>query len=278
MAEILNMQSGDTENTPSPPGHDEAMIKKFDDSQAPATTGKPEKPADVPDKFWNAETGEVDYASMVKSYNELSKKLGSDTPKAEDEAEDKGLKIDPATATTEEVKAEMAKAGVDYAALETEYAANGGLTDDTYAKLAAAGHDRARVDQYIAGQVALAEKIQAEVYAVAGGSPETFRAMAAWASENLPGDEIDAFNSVLDTRNVAQWKLATAGLYAKYTASVGNPGKLLQGETAVTSDAGDKYESMRQYVEDVKNPSYQNDHAFRAKVLAKLARSPANLR
>jgi len=50
-----------------------------EDSTAPeaATDGVPERPADVPEKFWDAATGTVRTEALLKSYAELERKLGS---------------------------------------------------------------------------------------------------------------------------------------------------------------------------------------------------------
>ena len=50
-----------------------------EDSTAPeaATDGVPERPADVPEKFWDAATGAVRTEALLKSYAELERKLGS---------------------------------------------------------------------------------------------------------------------------------------------------------------------------------------------------------
>ncbi len=44
-----------------------------------------QKPEGVPDKFWNAETGEVRIDALLKSYAELEKKLSSSIPQPEDD-------------------------------------------------------------------------------------------------------------------------------------------------------------------------------------------------
>ena len=78
----------DTTEEPTPDivvGSDEynkQMADKFDASQesTPEDTEEkveiPEKPDGIPAKFYNKATGEVDYASLTKSYNELEKGRG----------------------------------------------------------------------------------------------------------------------------------------------------------------------------------------------------------
>src|SRR3954465_11008039 len=42
-----------------------------------ATDGVPARPADVPEKFWDAAAGTVRTEALLKSYAELERKLGS---------------------------------------------------------------------------------------------------------------------------------------------------------------------------------------------------------
>ena len=54
---------------------------------APASPDKPERPAGVPEKFWNPELGTVRTEALLKSYLELERKLGSMAPPPTDEGD-----------------------------------------------------------------------------------------------------------------------------------------------------------------------------------------------
>ena len=84
-----------SEQPADPEGHDEAMVKLVDDANTIPEEGIKEnvevaaKPESVPDKFYNAETGAVDYDAMAKSYAELEKKQsGKQEEKVEESAEE----------------------------------------------------------------------------------------------------------------------------------------------------------------------------------------------
>ena len=89
-----------SEQPAEPEGHEEAMVKKIDDANTMPEEGIKEnvevaaKPECIPDKFYDADTGKVDYDAMAKSYNELEKKQSGkpeveppvEEPKTADEA------------------------------------------------------------------------------------------------------------------------------------------------------------------------------------------------
>lgn len=51
-------------------------LEVIDENVAPAVAPV-ERPADIPEKFWNSEEGAVRIDALVKSYNELERKLGA---------------------------------------------------------------------------------------------------------------------------------------------------------------------------------------------------------
>jgi len=95
MAKLDNVEETSVDVPPEAgtDAYNKEMADKFDASQG---TEQPEevaveeeapveiaaKPDGVPDKFYNKETGEVDYASLTKSYNELEKGIGKTKAKS----------------------------------------------------------------------------------------------------------------------------------------------------------------------------------------------------
>lgn len=71
-----------------PEGADPSTYK--DSLSAPETPAKPERPAHIPEKFWDAEAGAVRTDDLVKSYAELEAKHRS--PKSEDKPADEAAK------------------------------------------------------------------------------------------------------------------------------------------------------------------------------------------
>lgn len=252
------------EAKPEDQGHIDAMVKKAetgtntDGQQAAPTDGKPEWLGD----FESPE-------AMAKAYQELRSKMSKDGAPKEDAPKAEATSK-PEEASREQAAEAAKSAGVDMAALETEFAEHGGLTDATYESLEKAGFDKATVDSYIAGQQALADASQARIEEHVGGA-ETLENMIEWAATNLSEEEKVAFNNTVDAADEAGLKLALDGLKAKYVASEGNEPNLVGGATK--GNSGGVFRSTAEMKAAMSDPRYAKDPAYRADVEAKLLRS-----
>lgn len=107
------------------------------------------------------------------------------------------------------------------------------------------------------------------VYSAVGGE-EQYGNMINWAKDNFSDAEIDAYDAVIETGNMAQINLALQALYYRYTDSMGQDGELLQGKPA---QAQNGFRSQAELIEAMNDPRYDNDPAYRQDVLNKLDRS-----
>ncbi len=115
----------------------------------------------------------------------------------------------------------------------------------------------------------MADQFQAKAYSITQGEQQ-YKSMTDWVANNLTQEEINSFNQgVSSDDNTALFTIR--GMYARYNAENREP-KLSLGETSQSS-VGDRYESIAQLKEDMKNPMYDKDPAFRKKVETKLSRS-----
>lgn len=195
---------------------------------------------------------------MEKAYKELESKLGKSQEETQDET--------PEVNSRDEAEQFAESKGVDYSALEAEFENTGGLSDDTYQKLADSGIPRELVDQYINGQQAMAEQQATQLFSITGGE-EGYSEMISWAMENLSADEQNAFNKSLTDTNTAAF--AIQGLYARYSADQGP--RLVKGGSNPSGVGG--YQSKAEMTQDMHNPLYRRDPAFRAQVARKIAKS-----
>ena len=254
-----------SEQPADPEGHDEAMVKKIDDANTIPEEGiiadnveVAAKPEGIPDKFYDAETGKVDYDAMAKSYTELEKKQ-SGKPEVEESVEE------PKTADEA-----VEKAGLDMAKLTEEYDTNEGLTDDSYAALEAVGIPKATVDQYIEGQKALVAQAQNEAYSITDGK-EGYEAMSGWAKANLSAEELANYNTQVNSPISKVREMAIRGLHAQFSADSGEGKPLVHGGATTGSTSG--YSSRAQMIAAMQDSKYKSDPAYRAEVEAKVARS-----
>ena len=258
-----------SEQPAEPEGHEAAMVKKIDDANTMPEEGIQEnvevaaKPEGIPDKFYDAETGKVDYDAMAKSYTELEKKQSG-------QKEDPKEPIDepPVTDAADDA---VSKAGLDMTALTAEYDQNEGLADASYAALEAAGIPKATVDQYIQGQKALVSQAQTEAYSLTDGK-EGYEAMSGWAKANLSAEELGNYNTQVNSPNSKVREMAIRGLHAQFSADSGDGKPLVHGNNSATGNTGG-FGSRAQMVAAMQDSKYQSDPAYRAEVEAKVARS-----
>jgi len=264
-------------NTPQPgtPEYDAAMVAKFDAANPQAVTPEPAtRPEHVPEKFWNAETGQVDMAAWAQSYKELEQKQSQAPASAAAEKPAVGADgkpVENAGDAAGDAAEVLAGKGLDINTFSQEFQNAGALSDESYAKLETAGIPKAMVDAYIAGQAALGEQRNAQGYEIAGGKDE-FAKMTEWAKTGFNAAEIAAFNTAV-TGTAEQMQLAVAGLRARYEAANGREPGLLGGKPGNAGAPG--YASRAEMTSDMKDPRYAKDPAFRAKVEAKLAATTA---
>ena len=249
----------------APEGHDQAMIDLVDKSSVPpqgdplaTTDGSQDRPQWLPEKFKSPE-------DMAKAYAELESKLGAPKDPAATQTPD------PSVATPNDAQNALSEKGLDLTEFSKEFSEKGELSPESYEKLSKSGFDKALVDQYIAGQRALADDYANTVKSEAGGD-EKYSEMVQWAKANMSQSEIDAFNKAVDSGNKDQAKLAVLGLKASFEKSNGREPNLLSGGTRGAAE-GDVFESTAQLTKAMSDPRYREDPAYRAKVQAKLGRS-----
>jgi len=266
------------ELTPESPEYVAEMAKKGEAAvnggvQPELTPVIAPKPEGVPDKFYNPVTGEVDYASLTKSYVELEKAKSKpvEPPKEAPKVEAKAESKDDSKAPEDAAGKAVADAGLDMSSLNTEYQTNGQLTQESYDKLAKAGITADVVDGYIEGQKARVQVMQSEAHAVTEGK-EGYEAMIEWAKANATPTEIQAYNKAVNSSVQSERELAVRGMWARYGADSGNTGNLITNKVNLKGGEG-SYESRAQMMTDMQNPKYKSDPAFRKSVETKLANS-----
>jgi len=108
---------------------------------------------------------------------------------------------------------------------------------------------------------------EGQIKSVAQGN---YDAMAEWANENLPQEEIDAFDEVVTGGSISQAKLAVQGLYARYQNEVGAKPKLTQG--AVSGVSTMPFKSMQELARAQSDPRYKSgDKAYHEEIDRRLS-------
>ncbi len=212
-----------------------------------------DRPEWLPEKFKSPE-------DMSKAYSELEKKLGQPTEEASEEPEQVEEKAENETEQTEENTSEAYQAVAE--ASKEFFENDGQLSEETYNTLEKAGLPRDLVDSYAAGQQALQQSEEGQIKSVAQGN---YEAMAEWANENLPQEEVDAFDEAVTGGTVSQAKLAVQGLYARYQNDVGAKPKLTQG--GVNGVSTMPFRSMQELARAQSDPRYKSgDKAYHEEI------------
>lgn len=236
----------------------------------------PVKPEHVPEKFWDAKTGVVNYEGWSTAHTALETQFHNKDkdkePKLDSEgkpipADDKPAADDPSKEVLETPAATKAAAN---------YAENGKLEDSDYTALEAQGISRDMADSYIAGKEAAADKINNAAYEPAGGK-EQYETMVAWAAENLDETSKTAFNSQLATGDAAVISAAVASLKAVYSETETIEGDR-QGGGPTSGNSGtfasrtEMTAAMNKIGEDGRR-QYDVDPAYRNEVIRKIGNS-----
>ena len=225
---------------------------------------------------------------LEKAYKELQTKLSrgeSTKPEAEDDstADDQAADDeDKPDGDAREIYGDLIggkldDAGIDFQDMNVRWQQSGTLESGDYDQLAEAGFNKDMVDAYLSGlqykaaqDTALSVKEVTSIKESLGGEAE-YNKMIQWAGANLPPEEVEGFNQIINTQPMSAVKMAVAGLHARYTAVEGREPRLIGGRASKGSS--DKFESTAQLVEAMSDPRYSKDPAYQRKVQEKLGRS-----
>ena len=217
-------------------------------------------------KYKNAE-------ELEKAYVELQKKLGDkeeETEKVstEEQPEDKPQLSEGATLITDASK---------------EYFDNGNkLSDETLAKFSSLSsqdlikaymevQSNPEFQQQQAAPPAEISTAQINQIKNSAGGEKAYSNIVNWAKTNLPEDQINAFDEVVNTGSVQAIQLAVSGLKAQYDNANGVEGRMVTGKAAPQN--GDVFRSQAELVRAMSDRRYDNDPAYRQDVIEKLDRS-----
>lgn len=215
----------------------------------------------VPDKFKNAETGEVDVQALLASYNHLEQKLGGGPEVVEETPTEEPDSTEEVEASEEE-DAPPPEGALDK--YSQEFFESGELKEESYTALESMGYPKDLVNSFIEGQKALVANEQESLYAEVGGA-EAYSKMSEWAAMNMTEEAKLAYNSAVQSGDMEQARLAIRGLRDSYSQSEGVAPNLLQGK-ANRMPAAAPFRSTAQLVEAMSNPKYKTDPAYREDV------------
>lgn len=208
-----------------------------------------------------------DAAELEKAYIELEKKLGTGNYNEE-----------PQQVEEEYDSTDSDDYGVEFlSAVNEELALNGELSEETLALF----DDLSSRDlfnafqryQEVAGSEPqgreMSDQEVNQIQNMVGGA-NNYNQLTAWAADNFSAEEIEAFDSLVDTGNSAAVKLALQALQYRYTDAMGYEGEMIQGKPARSQET---FRSQAELVRAMSDSRYDTDPAYRQDVIEKLERS-----
>ena len=215
-----------------------------------------------------------DAEELEKAYIELQQKLGQPrdeaTPEPKEEEESEVPKQDE----------ELTEAQTLIGEASAEFYANDGTISTEMMDKLGSMDAKDLVQTYMEMQAVndaaptevpdLSDRDVMEIHDMAGGADE-YSQITSWAGENLPTEDVEAFDSLIATGQMGAIRLAVAGLRSIYSEKVGYEGRMLSGKAA--TETVDAFRSQAEVVRAMQDPRYENDPAYRNDVFNKLDRS-----
>ena len=221
-------------------------------------------------KYKSAEELEKAYVELQKKLGESKEEEDTDQASAEPEPEDKPQLSEGATLITDASK---------------EYFDNGNkLSPETLAKFSSLSSQdliKAYMEvqsnpEFQAQAAPPAEITTAQINQIknSAGGEKAYANIVNWAKTNLPQDQVQAFDEVVNTGSVQAIQLAVAGLKSEYVNANGAEGRMYTGKAP--TNKGDVFRSQAELVRAMSDPRYDNDPAYRQDIVEKLDRSDIN--
>ena len=117
------------------------------------------------------------------------------------------------------------------------------------------------------------EKDVEQIHGFVGGS-DNYNNMMAWAQQNVPEQEINMYDTVMDLGNPVAAYFAVQTLALKYQDQAGRDGKMVTGKAPKST--ADTFKSQAEMIKAMEDDRYNDDPAYRQAIMDKLERSNIN--
>ena len=218
---------------------------------------------------------------LAASYKELEGKLGNAPTDQAEESTEETVEQEESDANYQELYGEgvyevLQEVGIDPQDISNRFMQEGGLNDEDYSKLQEGGFSRTLVDTYLEGLKSTGNVVEIATQQIEGikesvGGDQNYEQMTAWALNNLPANEVDAFNQLTETGSAPAIKLAVQGLYSQYNNAMGIEPDLVTGKAPTSGP--NPFRSTAEVVAAMSDKRYGKDVTYTQSVQNKLANS-----
>ena len=216
---------------------------------------------------------------LESAYLSLQQKLGQTEEDGEVDYEESDEGYEEEEESDEEVSDDAPAVSLINEASEEYYANDGALSEETierFSEMSSTDLVNAYLEIQANNPQAAQQSVEmseAQVNSVqnSAGGEANYNRIVQWASANLPDNQIDAFDSVVDSGNPAAIGIAFQGLQSQYNEANGYEGRMLQGKAP--SSSGEVFRSQAELVAAMGDPRYDTDEAYRNDILTRLDNS-----
>ena len=212
-----------------------------------------------------------DAQELESAYQELEKKLG-------EKSEPVSEKEESENETEEEVPNDREQNILDQL---WDEGTNNKLTKETFEQLK--GMDPVEVAKMAMQQRSDTQQApqsreftESDVQQIQGlvGGQENYNNMMGWAADNVPEQEVNLFDAVMDKGDPLAAYFAVQAMALRYQDGVGREGQMVRGKAPKSS--ADVFNSQPELIQAMEDPRYNDDPAYREAILQKLDRSNIN--
>ena len=162
---------------------------------------------------------------------------------------------------TEPEKSETSQPSIDDIVAE---ALSGELSEETQKLIDENGLGK-HIEMLVAGNKAIQEKNNQEIFSVVGGE-QSYKELQEWGKNNMTKEEQAAFNEALFSGNMSLAKLAVQGLKAQYVAKNGkSPDRVIEGG-GTANEVNRPFSSQMEYIKATQTLQYKQNPEYRREV------------
>ena len=212
-----------------------------------------------------------DAAELETAYKELEKKLGEKSEPVSKETESKTEPKEEAPEDTEP----------NFLDQLWEEGTNNKLSKETFEKLSKmnpvdvaklAMQQRSNLQKAPQSREFTDQDVQ-QIHGLVGGS-DNYNNMMSWANQNVPEQEVNMYDAVMEMGNPMAAYFAVQALALKYQDQAGRDGKMVTGKAPKST--ADVFNSQQEMIKAMEDDRYADDPAYREAILQKLERSNIN--
>ena len=212
-----------------------------------------------------------DPKDLETAYKELEKKLGekSDGDSEEVESENE-TEVEASNDVEENLLDQLWEEGTNDKLSKETFEKLSKMNPVDVAKLAMQQRSQA---QQAPQSREFTEKDVQQIQGLVGGQ-ENYNNMMGWAAENVPDQEVNLFDAVMDRGDPLAAYFAVQSMALRYQDGVGREGQMIKGKAPKAQ--GDVFNSQAELIEAQSDPRYATDEAYQEAILQKLERSNIN--